>query len=73
MAIPIAPYAYTQDDVRAMFETGHFYYPQVPFWDGKDIREIKAGTHVLWKVAAGRTEYCHGEVHSWEHENVVIF
>ena len=43
--IPDAPHAFTAEDVQDMFDTGHFRYPETPFWNGKNIWQVKRGTY----------------------------
>ena len=79
-AIPPALKANTKEDVQKMFDTGYYRFPETPFWDGKDINKVGRGTHCLWKnVPTGKnggesskTEFFHGEVHGWQHDEEVI-
>ena len=69
--IPHAEHPFTAEDVQLMFDNGYFRYPETPFWNGKDIWQVKRGTHCLWKnVPVGKhggestkTELFHGECH----------
>ena len=78
--IPIAPNAFTEADVDQIFADGYFSWPETPFWDGKDLCEIDAGSHVLWKdVPMGKnggrstkTVFYHGECHGW-HDKEFIY
>ena len=78
--IPPALKANTQEDVQAMFDAGDFYYPETPFWDGKDIWKVRKGTHCMWtNVPTGKnggvstkTEFFHGECHGWKNGDVII-
>ena len=78
--IPDAPHAFTAEDVQDMFDTGYFRFPERPFWDGKNIWQVKKGTHCLWKnVPIGKrvgwstkTELFHGEVHGWQGDEVIL-
>ena len=78
--IPDAPHANTEADVQAMFDTGYFRFPETPFWDGKNIMQVKKGTHCLWKNApigkrggeSTKTEFFHGEVHGWKNGEVIV-
>ena len=78
--IPPARFANTRVDVQQMFSTGYFRSPATPFWDGKDITEVQVGTLCLWKTVptgknggeSSKTEFFHGEVHGWQHDEEVI-
>ena len=64
----------SKEDVQKMFETKYFEVPDEPFWDGKDLLDIKQGTHLLWKhVPKGQNggdsvehEVFHGQCHGWD-------
>ena len=79
-AIPRALKANTEKDVQKLFTTGYFRFPETPFRDGVDIKDVDRGTHALWKnVPTGKNggestkvEYFHGEVHGWETNDLVI-
>ena len=78
--IPDAPNANTDEDVQEMFDTDYFRFPETPFWDGKNIWQVKKGTHCLWKsVPIGKrggqstkTEFFHGEVHGWQGDEIIL-
>ena len=78
--IPDAPNAYTKKDVQLMFDNGYFRYPETPFWNGKDIWQVKRGTHCLWKnVPVGKrggqstkVEFFHGEVQGWDGDEAIV-
>ena len=78
--IPHAEHPFTAEDVQDMFDTGHYRYPETPFWDGKDIWQVKRGTHCLWRnVLVGprggqstKVELFHGEVQGWEGDEAIV-
>ena len=78
--IPDAPLANTEETVQDMFDQCYFRFPDTPFWDGKNIWQVKRGTHCLWKnVPVGKrggestkVELFHGEVHGWDGDDCII-
>ena len=77
---PPAPKANTKESVQELFDTGYYKYPEAPFWDGKDLKDVARGAHCLWKnVPRGKaggdstkTEVFHGECHGWERDDVIL-
>ena len=77
---PPALKANTKKSVQEMFDTGYYKYPEKPFWDGKNFKDIVRGAHCLWKnVPRGKaggdstkTEFFHGECHGWENDHVIL-
>ena len=78
--IPPALQANTRNDVQKMFDTKYYIIPEDPFWDGKDLKKVDKGMHVLWKkVPLGKNggdstklEVFHGECHGWEKDKVLL-
>ena len=70
----------TKESVQEMFDTGYYKFPEKPFWDGKNFKDVVRGAHCLWKnVPRGKaggestkTEFFHGECHGWENDHVII-
>ena len=78
--IPLPLQAHTKEDVKEMFDTEYFKFPETPFWNGKNMWDVRRGTHLLWKnVPKGKKggestkhEVFHGECHGWKEDQVII-